>query len=252
MTKIETLELGIVNLKNQIAELQNKEYELDLRQDAEMKEFFSNYFQDVLSDEVVVEVYRNTIYFKMKDERDYLKEIFTIYFSERYSMKEEEDRFTDVSLSYYTTSTNSDFELIRLENLGRVAEVVRLFNKKIIVGKLNEIARKYVKELKENGWREERYALENLVRESNQKIAELKRQEQKVRLFGEGMTFEKGTYVRLKGNFEPKISKLKLIPNKSGKTATAEFEYYANSEGRVYVEENVNVERVLANIGLGF
>lgn len=250
MTKIETLELGIVNLKNQIAELQNKEYELDLRQEAEMKEFFSNYFQNVVSDEVVVEVYRNTIYFKMKDERDYLKEIFQIYFSERYSMKEE-DKFTNVDLSYYTTSTNSDFELIRLENLGRVANVVRNF-KKAMKYMANEIARKYTKELKESGWREERYALENLVRESNQKIAELKRQEQKARLFGEGMTFEKGTYVRLKGNFEPKISKLKLIPNKSGKTATAEFEYYANSEGKVYVEENVNIERVLANIGLGF
>jgi hypothetical protein len=251
MTKIETLELGIVNLKNQIAELQNKEYELELKQEAEMKEFFSTYFQNVLSEEIVVEVYRNTIYFKMKDERDYLKEIFTIYFSESYSMKEEEDKFTKVVLSYYTTSCNSDFELIRLENLGRVANVVRNF-KKVMKDMANEIARKYIKELKENGWREERYALENLVRESNQKIAELKRQEQKAKLFGEGMTFEKGTYVRLKGNFEPKISKLKLIPNKSGKTATAEFEYYANSEGIVCVEENVNVERVLASIGLGF
>jgi Sec-independent protein translocase protein TatA len=247
MTKIETLELGIVNLKNQIAELQNKEYELDLRQEAEMKEFFSNYFQNVVSDEVVVEVYRNTIYFKMKDERDYLKEIFQIYFSERYSMKEE-DKFTNVDLSYYTTSTNSDFELIRLENLGRVANVVRNF-KKAMKYMANEIARKYTKELKESGWK--RYALENLVRESNQKIAELKRQEQKARLFGEGMTFEKGTYVRLKGNFEPKISKLKLIPNKSGKTATAEFEYSGIND-KIYTEENVNIERVLANIGLGF
>jgi len=247
MTKIETLELGIVTLKNQIAELQNKEYELELKQEAEMKEFFSTYFQNVLSDEVVVEFYRNTIYFKVKDESDYLKEIFTIYFRQSYSMKEE-DIFTDLSLSYYTTSCNSDFELIRLENLGRVANVVRNF-KKVMKDKANEIARKYVKELKESGWADERYALENLVRESNQKIVELKKQEQKARLFGEGMTFEKGTYVRLKGNFEPRISKLKLIPNHSGKTATAEFEYYGHSEGKVCVEENVNVERVLANLG---
>jgi hypothetical protein len=247
MTKIETLELGVQNLETQISQLRVREYELESKEDEKMKEVFSNYFQNVLSDEVVIEVSRNAIYFQMKDESDYLKEIFTIYFRESYSFKSDQDRFTNLSLSYYTTSTNSDFELIRLENLGRVANVFRNFKDQILA-KANEIARETKEEIKKDGCLEERWALETILRESRQKITELKKQEQKGKLFGEGLTFEKGLKVRLKSDFEPRVSKLKLISNKSGKTATAEFEYSGHSEGKVCVEENVNVERIISQV----
>ena len=62
--------------------------------------------------------------------------------------------------------------------------------------------------------------MEKTVRETNQKITQLKREQMKEKLFGEGIVFEKNRQVQLKHDFTPTIGSLKLIPNKSGKTAT--------------------------------
>ena len=250
MTKLETLELGATNLETQIAQLRVKEYEIEQRMEKEFQDTFSKYFDTILSEEVSVKIRNNYIYFEMKDEdRDWMKEIFSIDFRETYSFKEDTDRFSNASLSYYTTSTNSDFELIRLENLGRVAGMFRN-SKQELVNKANEIALKYKKELNEKGFAKDRYALESLLRDTNGKIREIKKQQKKDELFGEGLTFEKGMQVQLKFNFTPKISKIKLIDvSKSGKKATAEFTYYGNDE-RSFVEENVSVDRLLVELGI--
>jgi len=250
MTKLETLELGIQNLDLQIAELRSKEYEIEGRMEKEFQDTFSKYFDTILSEEVSVRIRSNYIYFEMKDEdRDWMKEIFSIDFRETYSFKEGTDRFSNASLSYYTTSTNSDFELIRLENLGRVAGMFRNF-KQELVNKANEIALKYKKELNEKGFAKERYALESLLRDTNEKIREIKKQQKAEQLFGEGLSFEEGRYVKLKSNFEPKISSLKLVDvSKSGKRANVEYTYFNNNE-RSFVEENVSVDRLLADLGI--
>jgi DNA-binding protein H-NS len=250
MTKLETLELGVANLEAQIAELRSKEYEIEERMEKEFQDTFSKYFDSILSDEVSIKTSRNYIYFEMKDEdRDWMKEIFSISFRETYEFKEENVRFSNASLSYYTTSTNSDFELIRLENLGRVASMFRNF-KQAIVDRANEITAKYRKELNEKGFAKERYALESLVRDTNQKIKEIKKQQKKDEVFGEGLTFEKGRHVKLKSNFEPLISSLKLIDmSKSGKKVNVEYTLLGNNE-RSFVEENVSVDRLLADLGI--
>jgi hypothetical protein len=249
MTKLETLELGIQNLDLQIAELRSKEYEIEERMQKEFQDAFSKYFDNILSEEVSVRTINNYIYFEMKDEdREYMKEIFSISFRETYEFKEESVRFSNASISYYTTSTNSDFELIRLENLGRVASVFRN-TKKELIDRANEIAAKYKKELNEKGFAKERYALESLVRDTNQKIKEIKKQQKKDEVFGEGLTFEKGMYVKFKFNYKPRISKLKLIDvSKSGKKATAVFTFAQG--GATSREENVNVDNILQQLGV--
>jgi hypothetical protein len=249
MTKLETLELGIQNLDLQIAELRSKEYEIEERMEREFQDTFSKYFDSILSEEVSIRTSSNYIYFEMKDEdRDWMKEVFSISFRETYEFKEESVRFSNASISYYTTSTNSDFELIRLENLGRVASVFRN-TKKELIDRANEIAAKYKKELNKKGFAKERYALENLVRDTNQKIKEIKKQQKKDEVFGEGLTFEKGMYVKFKFNYEPRISKLKLIDvSKSGKKATAVFTFAQG--GATSREENVNVDNILQQLGV--
>jgi len=250
MTKLETLELGVTNLETQIAQLRVKEYEIEERMQKEFQDSFSKYFDSILSDEVSIRTSHNYIYFEMKDEdRDWMKEVFSISFRETYEFKEESVRFSNASLSYYTTSTNSDFELIRLENLGRVASMLRNF-KQAIVDRANEIAAKYKKELNEKGFAKERYALESLLRGSRESIKEIKKQQKKDQLFGEGLTFEKGRHVKLKSNFEPLISSLKLIDrSKSGKRVNVEYTLLGNNE-RSFVEENVSVDRLLADLGI--
>ena len=83
MTKIETLELGVENLKTQIQELDEKEWEIRERKDEELTNAFSLFFQNDLDKNITIEYSRGSIYFKMKeDDREYLKEIFTIYLKE--------------------------------------------------------------------------------------------------------------------------------------------------------------------------
>jgi hypothetical protein len=250
MTKLETLELGATNLEAQIAQLRVKECEIEQRMEKEFQDTFSKYFDTILSEEVSVKIRNNYIYFEMKDEgSDWMKEIFSIDFRETYSFKEDTDRFSNASLSYYTTSTNSDFELIRLENLGRVAGMFRN-SKQELVNKANEIALKYKKELNEKGFAKDRYALESLLRDTNGKISVIKRLQKRDELFNQGLSFEKGRYVKLKSDFEPKISSLKLLDvSKSGKRANVEYTYFNNNE-RSFVEENVSVDRLLADLGI--
>jgi hypothetical protein len=247
MTKIETLELGVENLKTQIQALDEKEWEIRERKGEELTNAFSLFFQNDLDKNITIEYSRGSIYFKMKeDDREYLKEIFTIYLKEDW--EKENNEFINVSLSYYTTSTNSDFELIRLENLGKIASVVRN-SKTEILQLANSIHQKYMNEISKNGCLEQRWELEKTVRETNQKITQLKREQMKEKLFGEGIVFEKNRQVQLKHDFTPTIGSLKLIPNKSGKTATAEFTYYVTGPQKHQVE-NVNIERVVRELNL--
>jgi hypothetical protein len=247
MTKIETLELGVENLKTQIQALDEKEWEIRERKGEELTNAFSLFFQNDLDKNITIEYSRGSIYFKMKeDDREYLKEIFTIYLKEDW--EKENNEFINVSLSYYTTSTNSDFELIRLENLGKIASVVRN-SKTEILQLANSIHQKYMNEISKNGCLEQRWELEKTVRETNQKINQLKKEQMKEKLFGEGIVFEKNRQVQLKHNFTPTIGSLKLIPNKSGKTATAEFTYYV-TEPQKHQVENVNIERVVRELNL--
>jgi hypothetical protein len=168
MTKIETLELGVENLKTQIQALDEKEWEIRERKGEELTNAFSLFFQNDLDKNITIEYSRGSIYFKMKeDDREYLKEIFTIYLKEDW--EKENNEFINVSLSYYTTSTNSDFELIRLENLGKIASVVRN-SKTEILQLANSIHQKYMNEISKNGCLEQRWELEKTVRETNQKI----------------------------------------------------------------------------------
>ena len=72
-------------------------------------------------------------------------------------------------------------------------------------------------------------------------------EENKNKLFNEGLTFKSGLHIRLKGNFEPKLNYLKLINiSKSGKKADAEYSYF--NGGNTFIEEGVNVERIISQI----
>jgi hypothetical protein len=92
------------------------------------------------------------------------------------------------------------------------------------------------------------YDLEKQVRELKNEIHSIKQEEKKQALFSEeGISFEKGMYVRLKFNYEPRISKLKLVDvSKSGKKATAIFTFAQGDHSSR--EENVDVAKIVGQV----
>jgi hypothetical protein len=184
----------------------------------------------------------------MLDEDCREREIFQIYLRENYMMQERAtNAYRDAQLSYYTTSTNSDFELQRLENLGRVAMLVRNFKDKVL-DQANELAKIYDAELAMEKFFERESEVGKQIKAFRDEISTLKKEESKKALFSEeGLSFEKGISVRMKFNYQPRVSKLKLIDvSKSGKKATAVFTYaHGDHTSR---EENVDVEKIIVQV----
>ena len=106
----------ITELENQISEIRKERYLLEESNNEKVKEVLSDYFNVIREMEVTVR--GTSAYFYLQNEEGYNKEIFSVYFDERY--KEE----TQLRLSYYTTSTHSNFELERIVKLGSVAKTI--------------------------------------------------------------------------------------------------------------------------------
>jgi len=250
-TKVSILEKKIEVLLEQKQKVSSERYACKVRFEKALTRCFEKYFRGIVSEDVKLECTQSGIYFKkMNEEGTYEKELFTVYLKEDYFTREgREQMYKGCEISYYTTSTNSDFELERLTNLGRVAQLLRNF-KDEIVNKANELGKIYEAELKMENSFERESELEKQIKVFRDEIRTIEREEKKQALLSEeGLTFEKGAYVRMKFNFEPRISKLKLIDiSKSGKKATAVFTFaHGDHTSR---EENVDVERIVGQVVL--
>jgi hypothetical protein len=156
--------------------------------------------------------------------------------------------FRGCELSYYTTSSNSDWELERLTNLGRVAQVLKDF-KDEVVNQANELAKIYNAEMEIEKFYERESLVEKQISEIRSQIKAFEKERIVFDLKNEGITFDVGCNIQLKWNYAPRIVSLKLIDfSKSGKKATAIFEWERGRESR---EENVNVDSIIDQV-LGF
>jgi hypothetical protein len=247
-TKVSILEKKIEVLEEQVKSIRVERWKCQVRFQEALTRCFEKYFRGVVSEDVSITCTNTTIDFIMLDENCREVEIFQIYLREDYSRRTfEGNAYRDIQLSYYTTSTNSDFELERLYNLGRVAIVVKK-DKEGILNQVNELAKIYDAELALEKFYERESEVEKQIKDFRNEIHTIKRGERKVALFSEeGLTFERGEYVRMKFNFEPKITKLKLTDiSKSGKKATAVFTFsHGEHTSR---EENVDVEKIISQV----
>jgi hypothetical protein len=247
-TKVSILERKIEVLQEQKQKIASERWKCQERFQAALTRCFTKYFRGVVSEDVSIVCTNTTINFKMLDENCREKEIFQIYLREDYSRRTlEGNAYRGIELSYYTTSTNSDFELQRLENLGRVAMLVRNFKEEVL-RQANELAKIYDAELEMEKFYERESEVEKQMRAFRDEIRTIQKEEKRVALFSEeGLSFEKGISVRLKFNYEPRVSKLKLIDvSKSGKKATAVFTFsHGEHTSR---EENVDVEKIIGQV----
>jgi hypothetical protein len=250
-TKVSILEKKIEVLLEQKQSISSQRYACRERFEKALTRGFSRSFRGTVSEDIRIECTQTGIYFKkMNEEGTYEKELFSIYLRENYFSREgREQMYRGCELSYYTTSTNSDFELERLENLGRVANLLRNF-KDEVVNKANELAVIYEAELKMENSFERESELEKQIKVFRDEIRTIEREEKKQALLSEeGITFERGRAVRMKFNYQPTVSKIKLIDiSKSGKKATAVFTFAHG--GHCSREENVDVERIVGQVVL--
>jgi hypothetical protein len=246
--QVSVLESKIEVLQEQIQSIKKERWEVQEKFEKSLTTSFSKYFRGIVSEDIKVYCSTSSIQFKkMNDEGTYEKELFNIYLRERWSREAEEGRYTGAELSYYTTSTQSDFELTRLEALGKVAFVMRKCKEEIIE-RANALAKVYHDEVKQEDFYKKEYEVENQIGKLRNEIYAIKKGQKLAALFSEeGLTFEKRTTVKLKSGFEPAVSSLKLTDiAKSGKTATAIFTYYNGDY--TSKEERVSIEKVVAQV----
>lgn len=246
MTRIQTLELGIENLKSQLQAIRSQRWELEEAFNEKLTNSMSKFFRGVVCEDIKVTATSHSISFKMLDEANYLKEIFQIYLRENYSI-ERELPYKGIDLSYYTTGAGSNFELVRLENLGRVATIVKGMSNEILQ-KVNTLAVEFNNEIKEKGFYKQISELERQISDANSQIRQIQKEEAKAKVFSEeGISFEKARSVQMKFNYTPRITKLKLVDvNAKGTRAKAVFTFAHGDY--VSSEENVNVQKILEQV----
>jgi hypothetical protein len=247
-TKVSILERKIEVLQEQKQKISSERWKCQERFQAALTRCFQKYFRGVITEDVSIVCTNTTINFKMLDENCRENEIFQIYLRENYMIKERnENAYRGIVLSYYSTSTNSDFELERLYNLGRVAKIVK-HSKQEILDQANELAKIYDAELAMEKFFERESEVGKQIKILRDEIRAIQKEEKKVALFSEeGLSFEKESYIQLKANYTVRVKNIKLIEiAKSGKTATAVFTYFHGDH--VSREERVSIEKVISQV----
>jgi len=227
------------NYSNEIAEItiqleliRGQRRELQLANDAKVKEVFDNAFNYFREYDIIVN--SSCASFFDKDDN---KQLFSIHFYERYS----ED--TRLELSYYTTSTQSEFELNRLISLGKIAQILKS-NSERIMRDITDIRKSDLE--REN----ELYAIQSEYekRISEYRKAELENRKVEVELLlrGDGVIFEKEVWFGFKRNYTNRITAIKILEvSKSGKTCTVEYITAGRSKGK---EERCDTESVISQV----
>ena len=217
--------------------------EIYAREQNAIKDVLLPFFKD-FSEGVLVEVGRGSVYFKMFDpQRGYNKEIFSLYLKENYFG--EGDRYSAVDLSYYTTSTSGvdEWELKRLQLLGKLAEVVK-DNQFSILHAANKVIPTFKEEY------EVAFQLQNMISTAisdiDVRIRQLTKERVEFDLKGDGIVFSERVEIDLKYNYTPRVQFIKLENiSKSGKTATV---IYMTSDGYQTKEENCNIEKIVDQV----
>jgi len=227
----------ITQLEELINKVSAERFELRKSNDLKVQEVFDrnfNYFK-----EFDIRVSGESAYFRAKTEEGILKEIFSIYFYQRYK----ED--TRLELSYYSTNTQSEFEVERLISLGKTARILRDNSehilKEIADAKKSDLERENELYRIQDGYEKERRSYQNANDERRKTEIELS-------LRGDGVHFNRKVCIDFKYNYSANVRAIKLINvSKSGKTADVAFTYNEGEEFR-YTENNCNVQRIIEQV----
>ena len=167
-------------IKNQIQEVEQKLSFLDQKRESIYKiyqdlevafvtPFLEQY--NILSEEYFFKYSYNTFSINALKDGIYREELVNFRIHTK-SFSESRERV--ISTSFYSTNTNSDFELNRMIIIGKVGQML-LDNKNVIIEGLNELDQKCSSEVKETN--NEVYALEKELRELKLSLKEIEKEE---------------------------------------------------------------------------
>jgi hypothetical protein len=246
---IDILNEKIEELTKQKQAIDHARWELEQEFLKKMSEHFSKFFRGIVTEDVKINCLTSSIQFhKMNEEGTYDKEMFNLYLKENY-FSEKELPYRDVELSYYTTSTNSEWELQRVINLGKVAETLSKFKEQIVTD-ANNLRISYREDLEKGNYWRDTYDINKQIEDIKKVIKEQKVNSIKEQLFKDGVQFTKAAHIQLKFNYIPQLKSIKLAEvGKSGKKATALLTHFHG--GYVSTEQNVDVTKVVEQV-LGY
>ena len=230
------------NYSNEIAELESKiaiaaaeQRLLETSNNEKVKgvlDYYFNYFK-----EMEVQVRGAYATFHLKDEDGYNKEIFSLYFDERYKQEAE------LRISYYTTSTHSNFEIERLILLGKAAQVIKRSSEEIL-STIKDVRNQDLEKSNELFSIQLKY--ENEIRDYRNTEFQERKVQIGLELKKEGVTFEVPREIKFKFNYVIYVNSLKIIDiSKSGKTCTVVFKNRGGYESR---EENCNMQSIIDQV----
>jgi hypothetical protein len=252
MTRISLLEDQKVIFIVQKEELENKRGDIYVREQQVMTDTLLPFFIG-FSPYAYIEVLRGSVYFKADHPGySYKKELFNLYLRENWNYVDgEENRksYNGIDLSYYTTSTKGvdEWELRRLRMLGDLAEII-LKDQDKMLDAINNAVLPFKEEY--DRVYEQIRLVDGAVKDLDQKIRAIKREEIIFKLKTEGVEFNKPVHIQIKSNYTPCIKTLKLTDiSKSGATATAVFEF--NHGGHISSEERVSITKITEQV-LGY
>jgi hypothetical protein len=191
MSKVEKIE----SLKQEKVLLEKRKQKVFIKKNKELTSFFKGFFGE-LPFHNIGGGDQDSFYFNVADENGFSKEIAKLYLR-----KSNWDKvgYDEVHINYYSTSTNSKFELNRLVTLGKIAKVVKedsgaiLDNHHLIVSKYNKVESKLSSKI---------WGIEKEIRDLYDLIQEEKAEKRKQKAFSNvGISFEKPRNIDLKNGY---------------------------------------------------
>lgn len=165
MQKIEIIKKAIISNEEKIAELKTKRSKVEESKTDALSRMYLKYFGECLVNDDTIEVSDTYCYFKRFDsDYNYHKEMLSISVRPLSWRNEEADK---IETSYYSTSTNNEFELKRMILIGKVGQVILDFQDDIIA-EYNSTRASFKVEISK--FNREIWALEKKVREMNSEI----------------------------------------------------------------------------------
>ena len=215
MTNIKNLEIVKAALGEKKQAILDQFTILDEEFKAEKKALMDGVFVDELTSypEVKIEAIRDSVYFNVDG-----REIGSL--NRRYSWDKRDDVYY---FNTYSTMIDTEFEYKRLIFNGKLAEKI-LFNQESILAALKT---PFSKEEEVEALREELYAIEAEMRNQNEQMNRLRKEEVMTKLMGEGMEYQPGHAFEFNRQWSSsQIKKVRIVEaTKSGKTVTLEVTY---------------------------
>lgn len=238
MKEIEIIQKAIILNEEEILKLKTKKRKVEESRTDELSRMYLKYFGECLVEEDTIEVSDTYCYFKRFDpDYNYHKEMLSISVRPLSWRNEEADK---IETSYYSTSTNNEFELKRMVLIGKVGQVILDFQDDIIA-EYNLVRANFKDKLSELN--KEIWALEKEVRGMRSEIDIIENDNLMKEVEGDGIEFkvdEENLYTLpdLDIRFDWTVKNIKKIKvtgkTKSGKSADIEL---------VTVSKNWNSEK---------